>query len=557
MTNRKALALLIAMAGVGRAAAPMYPNRWVWVPRNLVSDEEVNQIRQIARTASEHGMTAIVLNGGTDLLGPQGLEIEDRLRQVKKICDGYGLELIPAVFSVGWGGVIVHDRNLAEGLPVRDALFVAAGGQARLAPDQPVGFVNGGFEQHRGDNALGWGFHDAPGQVSFIDTSTFVEGSASLRFEVARSTNSLARVMQEVTVKPHRAYRVSFQLKTQGLRSPGSMYLKFLVPGDRDLAGWNIHARETSDWHRVTWGFNSQDNAKVRIYLGTWGAGEGRFWVDDFRLEEISPLNVLRRTGTPITVRNDADGTVYQEGKDYAPINDGNLARELGYDHDPPPIRLQPHGRIHDGDRLQVSYYQGMELANSQVSVCMSEPKLYKIFAEQAKLLHKAIKPSKYLLSMDEVRVAASCDACKQRGISAAEILGDCITREMAILRHLNPNAEIFCWSDMLDPNHNAVNHFYLVDGDFTGSWKFVPKDLGIVDWNYDRRAASLAHFSSLGFHTVAGAYYDADNLDNPKAWLELLKKTPGASGMMYTTFENKYGLLGAFGDLVSQPLPQ
>jgi hypothetical protein len=74
-----------------------------------------------------------------------------------------------------------------------------------------------------------------------------------------------------------------------------------------------------------------------------------------------------------------------------------------------------------------------------------------------------------------------------------------------------------------------------------------------IVCWYYEKRESSLRHFSDLGFRTVAGAYYDADNLDNPRGWLEALNGTPGASGIMYTTWLNKYNLLAAFGDLISQ----
>jgi len=35
----------------------------------------------------------------------------------------------------------------------------------------------------------------------------------------------------------------------------------------------------------------------------------------------------------------------------------------------------------------------------------------------------------------------------------------------------------------MLDPNHNARGNYYLVKGDFTGSWNHVPKDLIIAVW--------------------------------------------------------------------------
>ena len=65
------------------------------------------------------------------------------------------------------------------------------------------------------------------------------------------------------------------------------------------------------------------------------------------------------------------------------------------------------------------------------------------------------------------------------------------------------PEAEVFVWSDMLDPNHNAHGNYYLVEGDYTGSWQYVPKDLTIVCWYYEKRNESLALFSGLGFQTL------------------------------------------------------
>jgi hypothetical protein len=136
--------------------------------------------------------------------------------------------------------------------------------------------------------------------------------------------------------------------------------------------------------------------------------------------------------------------------------------------------------------------------------------------------------------------------------MTMAQILGDCITKQVGTIRSVNRDAEVFIWSDMLDPNHNAHDDYYLVDGDFTGSWKYVPKDLVIVCWYYKKRDVSLKFFSSLGFRTLAGAYYDGDTLDNPRGWLEALDRTPKACGIMYTTWRNKYRLLAPFGDLVS-----
>ena len=62
-------------------------------------------------------------------------------------------------------------------------------------------------------------------------------------------------------------------------------------------------------------------------------AKAGKFWLDDWSLEEVGPLNVLHRPGTPVTVRDSAGRTTYTEGKDYAALVDpdfnfgGSIAR--------------------------------------------------------------------------------------------------------------------------------------------------------------------------------------------------------------------------------------
>jgi len=91
--------------------------------------------------------------------------------------------------------------------------------------------------------------------------------------------------MQEVTVKPHRLYRFTFRVKTEG-RAPVEL---------------NVPA--TSDWRQFAVGFNSLSAESVNIYTSVWGGKAGRFWLDDLRMEEIGLANVLRRPGTPLSVR--------------------------------------------------------------------------------------------------------------------------------------------------------------------------------------------------------------------------------------------------------------
>jgi len=551
--KRQLLFLLLVCTLSSVCPAKTYPHRWVFVSRSLRADQDVTDIERIVQTAAAHGLNGMVLSAGLDRLDRQPSEYLGRLTRVKDICKRHGVEIVPNIFSVGYGGsVLAYDRNLAAGIPVHDAPFLVEGNRARLDPDARAQISNAGFEQYEGHRLTGYGFHDRPGEVSFVDAEVFKSGKASLRFQdFGRYEHGHARVMQEVAVRPHRCYRLSCQVKTEGLDPAGAFRIQVLTADGRSLAPFDPRVPSTTDWRRVVMGFNSLDCEMVRVYAGAWGGKAGRFWIDDLELEEVGLLNVLRRPGTPVTVRDAKTGEVYEEGRDFAPIKDDRL--NFRFDHESPTIEILPGGRIKDGQRLSVSYYHGIAINDGQVTVCMSEPKPYEIWGKQAELIHRHLGPSKYLLSMDEIRAGGSCRACKDRGLSMAQILGDCITRQVGIIKAVDPDAEVLIWSDMLDPHHNAHGDYYLVEGDFAGSWKYVPKDLIIVCWYYEKRNESLPFFSSQGFRTLAGAYYDGDTLENPKGWLDALDKTPDAIGIMYTTWQDKYDLLDEFGDLLDR----
>lgn len=539
---------MLAYAGVPLG----FRDRFVWVfGWGLGRDEDVEQIKSILEMASKHGYNGAVMAAGFDALCKRDENYFKRLKEVQETCKRLNLELIPAVFSIGYGGgILAHNRNLAEGLPVKDALFVVKGNKAFHLSDHNVQIFNGGFEEFSGNRAKGFAFHDEPGKVSFIDTQVKHSGNASLRFENFQAhPYRNARVMQEVKVRPYRCYRISLWVKTEELQPSGNFRILVLA-GNRDIAPRSFNLPQTMDWRRVTMIFNSMEFEVVRIYAGVWGGREGKFWLDDWTIEEVGPYNVLRRLGTPITVKSEDGNIVYEEGKDYAPFVDPNLnpyRRE--FDYPAPTLTILPGSRIKDGQKLQVSWYHPMVIYESQVTVCMGEPEVYEIFDHEAKLLWEKLRYRKVLLSMDEVRMGGTCKACE--GKDMAQLLGECVSRQVQALRRYNPDTEIYVWSDMFDPNHNARPNYYLVNGDFTGSWKYIPKDIIIAVWGGTPREKSLKFFEEQGFRTLIACYYDADTLKDVEGWLNLAKNTKNVRGFMYTTWIRKYDLLADFGKLI------
>ncbi|MCE5272274.1 hypothetical protein LLH00_13430 [bacterium] len=541
------------------SGAEVLPWRWVFVESgDLGRPAEVQRIKQIVTTAGQHGLNGMVLTAGFDQLDLQGEDYFKGLAEVKATCESQGVEIIPLVFSVGYGSTLAQDPNLAAGLPVRDQLFVAGETEAHIVSDEPVGLVNGGFEELKDGKVAGFVQPDSLDRVISQDSSDFKEGKVSLCFRnFAGFGERPAMLKQKVKVKPWRCYVVSCWVKTDRL-APGRCFSMQALGKDRMVGEYIPRWGDTNDWTRLALGFNSWGNDEIEISVGTPGAKEGRFWIDGLEIEEVGLVNVLRRPGAPLTVSSEAAATVYEEGRDYLHVEDPQMDQR--FEHDGPPIKLAPQSRITPGERLRVSYYHGSRSVpgKEQITTCPSEEKVYEIWAGQARLMAKYVGAKKFFLDMDEIRAGGTCKACTDRGLSLGEMLGDCITRQYKLLTEANPGAEVFIWSDMLDPNHNAgdsyegKNYYFLASGLYTGSWEYVPSELAIVCWWDEIKEKSLAHFSGLGHRTVAAAYYDADNLDNTRAWLKAMKNVPGASGIMYTTWEQKYDLLADFGDLVS-----
>ncbi len=534
-------------------AAPRFADQFVWVfGWDLERDSDVAEISKVLETAGSNHFDGAVVSFGLDTLSKKSPDFFRRLEAVSRSCDKNGLDLIPSVFSVGYGGgVLAYDPNLAEGLPVVDAPFLVQGGEARLAPTNPVQFKNGGFEEFNGNTFKGYDFHDQPGEVSFVDTEVKHSGRASVRLEnFTANPHGHGRVMQTIQLQPHRCYRLTLWVKTDGLQPADAFHVEVLA-GERELAPREFHVPSSTDWRKLTMLFNSLNFDKVSIYAGLWGGKAGKVWLDDWSVEEVGPVNVLHRPGTPVNVRSEDGTVVYAEGKDYAPLKDPTLS-PWHDDGEALPLKLLPGSRIPEGAHLRVSWYHSMIIYDSQVTVCMAEPELYEIFDRQAKLLVDTLHPRSVFLNMDEIRMGGTCQAC--RGRNMGELLGECITKEASILRNYAPSLEIYVWSDMLDPNHNAHGNYYLVDGDFTGSWDHVPRNLIMAVWGGEPREASLNFFASRGTRTLVACYYDADDLKDVEGWLKIAEHTRKLRGFMYTPWQRKYSLLPAFGDLMRKP---
>jgi hypothetical protein len=505
---------------------PALQKRWLFVWRDMSDPKEVD--RMIARfpRAQADGYNGVAFSYNI----PRGKAAA--LRQAAK---KHGLDLVAIVM----GGA--HDRNYVEGVLSRDALFIAHGGTATLQPDNPTRVVNGDFEDVTGNHFNGWSLQDDEGVSTFADHEVVHGGKSSVRMEsIGKNRYRHCRLAQPLKLQPHRQYRISFWVKSENL-SPADPEVKVLTSdSQRAVSFQTFHTERTQDWTHYDLVFNSLDQHDARLYLGSWSGKEGKLWWDDLRVEEIGLVNVLRRPGCPVTVRGE-NGAAYQEGRDYEKIVDPQLHPWRGY-HEPPVIHLTSSTRIREGERLRVSYYHPIIVYEDRITSCITEPKVFADWREEVQQANELLHPAAFFMSHDEMRVMNQCALCRSRHLTPGQLLAWNVHQSAQIIRAIRPDAEIWVWSDMFDPQHNAVDHYYAVNGSLKGSWKGLDKGIGIVNWNGDLMGKNCRFFADRGLKQILSGYYDKDNDGSGIArWIRNTKGIPGVVGAMYTTWEDKY----------------
>ena len=210
MWNRS-LTLILALCFVGLARADAPRELWLYCPANLLVDENVDRLEAIWRRAAAAGYTHILL---ADSKFSRLEQMDDRyfknVERVKTIAATNRLTVVPALFPVGYSNdLLFHDPNLAEGLAVKDALFVVRGNEAKVEADPPVKL----------DRML------------FHDDSIRIDPAGVAK---ATPTDANARMAFGLSVKPRRCYHVSVQIRTRDFT--GSPEIKALAGKRRPVA---------------------------------------------------------------------------------------------------------------------------------------------------------------------------------------------------------------------------------------------------------------------------------------------------------------------------------
>jgi hypothetical protein len=517
-------------------ATENYPQRWIFIGSLLDKDEDVLFIKSIIEKGKSLGFNGIVLSSRWDTCGVTlSNSFRSRALWIQELCKANSFDFVPCGFTAGYAGALkYYDKNLAASFPVENLVYKATGGEAVPSDNSNIDRFFRGFETLEGDISSLFAFIDYPGKISFVDKMTSYNGNSSIKFENFNySPIKSARLCSYINVKPYKNYEVSFWCKAENLPSDKEIRIEIY---SSDSKRWIINKKVkgiTGEWQKIALEFNSLEFQKLKLYCGLWNGTSGKFWIDDLKVEPKNDISYLiRRDGSPFSVKNKNTGTVYTENKDFSIEDQGNESYK---------IKILPSGNIKNGNLLLVSYYRSYLINNTQTSVCMSNPGLYEIWNKSIDQINTVLKPKSYFLSMDEIRQGGYCTLCSN---TMSKTLGDCVTKLDNMIKSNNPEAEVFSWGDMFDPNLNARKDYAMIKGGFEGSWNYIPKTIRPVVWDYNKRDDSLKHFKNNGFKSFVSVSVDSSDMNN---WKKSLDSNDPVLGIMYTTWKKDYSKLEDF----------
>ncbi len=171
--------------------------------------------------------------------------------------------------------------------------------EAGIDPEAvPGSFSNGGFESDIAaaeDTFFGWRVPRTDGKLDvMVDRSVKSSGSRSMRLSFRGfSKAELYTLFQTLVVDPSTNYRVSFRVRTEGLRSGGNPQVDAVCANDDKLiSNTKPFAAGTNDWQDVVFDVPVPSNCNgitirtSRAFCGDNCPIVGVVWYDDFNISK-------------------------------------------------------------------------------------------------------------------------------------------------------------------------------------------------------------------------------------------------------------------------------
>lgn len=492
-------ALILFSFALAAQAKPKPSERWLYGVTRLGNDQELQQSIAQLEVAKAAGVTHINVGDGRWFRQSENQDYLRRVAAYKAAAAKANINVVVGVYAIGYSGrYLPQNKNLAAGLPVRDMLFIVKGDTATVDMSQSITIPKG--------NADGW--------AEGIKGKAFTH----YRFNLVTKEKPANDISDDIRVSSAKAKRW--------------------------LTRSNPRVKQQGDAWLVTTTFNSLDDDNLRVL--------SKFKDATVTLEPVGLARVIRRDMCPLKITSEDGKTVYEEGKDFEKIVDPNIEKkftEYDMDEPGPDIHLTKNSRIKDGQKLKVSFFHFLKLGNDQDIISTQDPAVFELMEKDVSLAVKVWgQDVGIMMGYDEIRIGGWEIEPDGKQRTGGEILAWHTKKGYDLIKRYAPKAKIYAWSSMYSPEHNAFpfsagrGYYYLVNGNWDGSWEGLPKDVIIINW-HAKTSAYVKWFADRGHQQIIGAYYDqpaADRMkNNIETWHDRIAGIKGIIGWQYTSFHN------------------
>src|SRR5581483_7609136 len=224
--------------------------------------------------------------------------------------------------------------------------------------------------------------------------------------------------------------------------------------------------------------------------------------------------------------------------------------------HAPPTVTLPTSTSLHAGQIVAIDSYSADPIPTAWgQNMCFTDPDVQNYVKQNAIALNNVVPPrTAILMGYDEIRQMNSCALCKAKNMTPGQLLAWSVGQSIQTYTSVFSNSPLWIWSDMFDPYHNAVPHYYNVEGDLSGSWTGVPSNVIVFNWNLGNLTNSLNWFAGKNLQQptphqqiIAGYYDSGDGAGSAQQEIAAASGIPGLLGLMYTTWGDDYSQLENF----------
>ena len=97
----------------------------------------------------------------------------------------------------------------------------------------------------------------------------------------------------------------------------------------------------------------------------------------------------------------------------------------------------------------------------------------------------------------------------------------------------------------------NARASYYLAKGGMEGSWKALPRDVILVNWNANRPDQSVRFFAERGFRQIISLPMGGSE-ERLQRMVQIARSHPGILGYQYTSWARDYSHIPLFDRLTA-----